>query len=168
MIDKKKMNSLKTKEGMTQKAELIYKSFVKDAMKRLNIEYKEAPSQKPVDFQITKYNGQDVSIKLELKKSDHNTIKLNDTYPTFDCHYVIFSTNDNAIYYTTGQTLRANVPSSFDIQRVKELLKKCVEDMDLGMITSSPRLNLDIRKFKQKLRHFRYPLVSEVNHHLLS
>ena len=85
-----------TKNGRTQDAERVVKSHVTQVLRMMNIPYTEASSQRHGDIII------DSRIILELKKTDSNTIMLNDTLPSQGAYYLIFQTKQKRILLFNG------------------------------------------------------------------
>ena len=87
------IKSLKTKKGNTQSAERPLIQRIKETLIHMELSFTEAGSQQPYDFRVRMPGSEEQDIlKLEIKKTDSNTIIFNDTCPSDDVYYIVINT----------------------------------------------------------------------------
>jgi len=86
------MSVMKTNDGETQKGERISIKIMKDIFDGMGLLYECAGSQQSKDFRNIRREGSNVSINIEIKKTDNTTIYFNDTCPSIDIFYIIIFT----------------------------------------------------------------------------
>jgi len=84
--------NMKTKKGFTQNSEIISKNLIKIILDECKLDYSEAGSQQSKDFRIK--IGNDITLYLEIKKTDTNRIFFNDTMPDKNIYYIILFTGN--------------------------------------------------------------------------
>jgi len=103
--------SLKTRQGQTQRSEIMYIVEIEKILKlfqekRKIKSYTKAGSQQPYDFRV---NIKGLCINIEVKKTSSMTIMLNDTYPRKNTYYIILYCGNNTrkpeYFWKTGQEL---------------------------------------------------------------
>lgn len=88
VITKEKLVGLTTKNGNTQASERTSIPLIKSVLDQLGLTYTEAGSQQSKDFR----NIGGIGLDIEVKKTDGNMIKFNDTCPNEDIWYLILFT----------------------------------------------------------------------------
>lgn len=88
VITKEKLVALTTKNGNTQASERTSIPLIRDVLDQLRLSYTEAGSQQSKDFR----NVGGIGLNIEVKKTDGNMIKFNDTCPNEDIWYLILFT----------------------------------------------------------------------------
>jgi hypothetical protein len=88
----KDISKLKTNNGDTQIKEKISIQMIKSILDKLNLNYSQAGSQQSKDFREVYKTARSLSINIEVKKTDGDTVYFNDTLPSCDIYYIIFVT----------------------------------------------------------------------------
>ena len=149
----------RTLEGKTQfagkKAEAIVEAILID----LGLTYSRAGTQQSKDFR----NVGGIGLNIEVKKTDCNTVIMNDTRPNENIYYIIFCTAEKVkrkkptILFKNGKELiNAEYPDEIMkalkiIDEQRELLKQSIKDnkTSLGNLRMTTRIrhDIDISKF---------------------
>lgn len=105
------ITSLKTMDGQTQHAERTNIKLIENVLIEMKLKYSKAGSQQPYDFRIClpghesftpkeedirehhlEHDGEIGMLLLEVKKTDSKSIYFNDTCPSINVHYIMFTT----------------------------------------------------------------------------
>lgn len=87
------MSTMKTNNGETQKGERISIKVMKDILDSMGLIYECAGSQQSKDFRnVHRPDDPNISINIEIKKTDGLTVYFNDTCPSIDIFYIIMFT----------------------------------------------------------------------------
>ena len=128
--------SLKTKKGNTQKVERTYIKIISDCFDKNNITYEAASSQQSIDFR----NINNTGLNLEIKKTDSNKVKFNDTCPNENVEYCILYTGSNKyksqILFINGKVISQNSPW------IEEYIKE-IEQIKIKYCVGKKKKNLE-------------------------
>jgi len=147
------LQNLKTKNGQTQSSELSYIKKIENIINKFNLDYKKAGSQQPYDFRIYLNNS---IFLLEIKKTDHKIVKLNDTLPNSNIWYIILFTGDGKnkpkIIAKNGSVFLAktnwNIQAYHNhIQKLKVKTKQIINKNDCIICYSRPNYSIRINNF---------------------
>jgi hypothetical protein len=92
------LTSLKTTNGNTQSSERTYIQIISSALTDFGCSFSSAGSQQSKDLRNISHPNYNDSFHLEVKKTDKNTIMLNDTLPSSDTIYLVLSTKQTKDY----------------------------------------------------------------------
>jgi hypothetical protein len=101
-MNDEKFAKLKTKNGKTQNSEDSCVKIIQSVLDEMKLSYEKASSQQPKDFRDVGKIGLDI----EVKKTDGNTIRFNDTCPDEDIYYIVIYTGK---VYKTKQEKKGKV-----------------------------------------------------------
>lgn len=148
-----------TVDGETQFGGKVAEGCVARVLTEMGLSWKPASSQHSRDFQ----NVGGIGLDIETKKTDSNTVTMNDTRPVASIHYIIFATAARVkskkpkIIFKTGDEL-INAPSNAEYlracQEVDEIRRVLMEVIKrnknaLGNLDIYPRLkhSVNIKDF---------------------
>lgn len=119
------MSFMKTKDGETQKTERLSIKIIKSTLDEMGLVYECAGSQQSKDFRnVHRPDDPNISINIEIKKTDGTKICFNDTCPSIDIFYIIMFTGKK---FKT----KKEIPSKIIFINGYDLLKEDEENMNI-------------------------------------
>jgi len=146
-VDDNFWNNMSTFKSNTQTGEKYYIDFIKHVLDENGFGYTCAGSQQPVDLRnVYEKQNPDIKINVELKKTNSDKIKLNNTLPCNDVYYILFAVKYKYIIFKNGDEFIKDFHEEIDaFKKMFMDFRAYAKNIDMGNISVYPIANYDLK-----------------------